>query len=97
MASTFAHTFFLTLGGFGLLLALAALLFAIVQLRARSAPRSEVLVQSPREKLLHLENIALRRRLGWLEQRLTTPTSAFAPGAPTVEHPAAAPGSHRYE
>ena len=85
----FWHTFFLTIGGCGLMLALAALLLALAHLRSRSAARTQVLMQSEREKLLHLENIALRRRLGWLERRLMTPTSAFAPDAPTERHPAA--------
>lgn len=95
MSGAFGQAFFLTMGGCGLVLAAAALVLALGHLRGRSAGRIEALRQSEREKLLHMENIALRRRLHWVESRLpAAPGPAFAPDAPTVKQAAMTAGRH---
>ena len=87
----FWTTFFLTIAGIGLLLAIIAVIL-LLQLFARPAKKEQVLAaQSQREKELHLENIQLRRRIGWLERRQPpVPLAPFAPDAPTEQQPMAA-------
>lgn len=88
----FWHSFWFTIGCLGTVLAAIVLLIAIK--RFSGSPKEQILSPSQLEKDLHLENIRLRRRICWLERRLTTPGAAFAPDAPTVAHPAA---SNHYE
>jgi len=90
----FWNAFFLTLGGIGLVLALAALLLLMARPGSRSA-REQVLRQSQRERELHMENIQLRRRITWLECRQPVPVAAFAPDAPTEQQ--GVPMVNRYE